>query len=350
MKASPMAKRLALEAGIPLSALKGTGPGGRIVKIDVESYTPPAPAPVAAAAPPPATPAAAKSASAPSTSSTSTSTAAYTDTPVTNMRRTIATRLTDSKSGTPHYYLTVEVNMDRVMKLRALFNGAAKAAEVAGGLKDGVKGGVKLSVNDFIVKASALALQDVPEANSGWHGEFVRQLVVFTCHRSKLIKTYRRFSISLVFSYHTQDISIAVATPNGLITPIVRNVGAKGLATVSSETKALALKARDGKLKPEEYQGGSFTISNLGMMGIESFTAIINPPQSCILAIGATEKKLILDEESEKGFKEINVMKATMSCDHRVVDGAVGAKWMKAFKSYLEVSLFQSLNIAITNR
>lgn len=139
-------------------------------------------------------------------------------------------------------------------------------------------------------------------------------------------------------SYHTQDISIAVATPNGLITPIVRNVGAKGLATVSAETKALALKARDGKLKPDEYQGGSFTISNLGMMGIESFTAIINPPQSCILAIGATEKKLVLDEESEKGFKEINVMKATLSCDHRVVDGAVGAKWMKAFKSYLEVS------------
>lgn len=139
-------------------------------------------------------------------------------------------------------------------------------------------------------------------------------------------------------SYHTQDISIAVATPNGLITPIVRNVGAKGLASVSSETKALAAKARDGKLKPDEYQGGSFTISNLGMMGIESFTAIINPPQSCILAIGATEKKLVLDAESEKGFKEISVMKATLSCDHRVVDGAVGARWMKAFKSYLEVS------------
>lgn len=139
--------------------------------------------------------------------------------------------------------------------------------------------------------------------------------------------------------YHKQDISIAVATPNGLITPIITDVGAKGLAILSAQSKALAAKARDGKLKPEEYQGGSFTISNLGMMGIDSFTAIINPPQSCILAIGATEKKLVLDEESERGFKEISVMKATMSCDHRVVDGAVGARWMKAFKGYLEVRI-----------
>jgi pyruvate dehydrogenase E2 component (dihydrolipoamide acetyltransferase) len=137
--------------------------------------------------------------------------------------------------------------------------------------------------------------------------------------------------------YHKQDISIAVATPNGLITPIVTDVGSKGLATVSAQTKALAAKARDGKLKPEEYQGGSFTISNLGMMGVESFTAIINPPQSCILAVGATEKKLVLDSESEKGFKEVSVMKVTISCDHRVVDGAVGARWLQAFKSYLEV-------------
>ncbi|KAK4705212.1 pyruvate dehydrogenase E2 component (dihydrolipoamide acetyltransferase), partial [Phenoliferia sp. Uapishka_3] len=302
--ASPIAKRLALEQGIPLSKIKGTGPNGRIIKADIESYKP-----VAAAAAP--APAAAKSAAA---SSPAASSAAYTDTPVSNMRRVIASRLTESKTGTPHYYLTVEVNMDRVTKLREVFNSAAKAAEGAGGLKDGVKGGVKLSVNDFIVKASSLALQDVPEANSGWHGDFVRQ-------------------------YHTQDISIAVATPTGLITPIVTNVGAKGLATISAQTKALAAKARDGKLKPEEYQGGSFTISNLGMMGIESFTAIINPPQSCILAIGATEKKLVLDAESERGFREVSVMKATLSCDHRVVDGAVGARWMKAFKSYLESPL-----------
>lgn len=171
--ASPIAKRLALEQGIPLAQIKGTGPGGRIVKIDVESYK--APAPAAVAAVPQKAAAAVPSASSSSSTATSSSSASYTDTPVSNMRRTIASRLTESKSSTPHYYLTVEVNMDRVIKLRALFNGAAKAAEAAGGLKDGVKGGVKLSVNDFIVKASSLALQDVPEANSGWHGDFVRQ-------------------------------------------------------------------------------------------------------------------------------------------------------------------------------
>ena len=130
-----------------------------------------------------------------------------------------------------------------------------------------------------------------------------------------------------------------MATPTGLITPIIADAGSLGLATISSLTKSLAIKARDGKLQPNEYQGGSFTISNLGMMGVESFTAIINPPQSCILAIGGTEKKLILDESSEKGFKQVSVMKVTMSCDHRVVDGAVGASWLKAFKNYLESPL-----------
>ena len=175
--ASPVAKRLALEQGIPLGQIKGSGPGGRIIKADIDSYKPAA----ASAAPAPA----AKASSAPApASSSSSSTApasagvAYTDTPVSNMRRVIASRLTESKSGTPHYYLTVEVNMDRVAKLREVFNSAAKAAEAAGGVKDGVKGGVKLSVNDFIVKASALALQDVPEANSGWHGDFIRQCVL----------------------------------------------------------------------------------------------------------------------------------------------------------------------------
>ncbi|KAM0745643.1 pyruvate dehydrogenase [Meredithblackwellia eburnea MCA 4105] len=300
--ATPVAKRLALEKGIPLAQIKGTGPEGRIIKADIDNYKPAA----AAAAP------ASASASAPAPSAAAG--ASYTDVPVSNMRRVIASRLTESKNTNPHYYVTVEVNMDRVNKLREVFNAAAKAAEAAGGVKDGVKGGVKLSVNDFIVKASALALAEVPEVNSGWHGDFVRQ-------------------------YHTADISVAVATPTGLITPIVTNVGAKGLATVSAETKSLAAKARDGKLKPEEYQGGSFTISNLGMFGVDSFTAIINPPQSCILAIGSSEKKLVLDAESEKGFKEVSVMKATLSADHRVVDGAVAARWLKAFKSYLESPL-----------
>ncbi|GAA6012760.1 hypothetical protein JCM8202_003438 [Rhodotorula sphaerocarpa] len=304
--ATPMAKRLAIEQGVPLAQVKGSGPEGRITKEDVEKYKSSAPAPAPAAGP----------AAAAKASPAAGAGAAYTDTPVSNMRRVIASRLTESKSGTPHYYLTSEINMDRVNKLREAFNTAAKAADAAGGAatKDGVKGGVKLSVNDFIVKASALALQDVPEVNSGWHGDFIRE-------------------------YSTQDVCVAVATPNGLITPIIANAGTKGLATISSQAKALAGKARDGKLKPEEYQGGSFTISNLGMMGIDSFTAIINPPQSCILAIGASEKKLVLDPTSEKGFKETTVMKATLSCDHRVVDGAIGARWMKAFKSYLESPL-----------
>ena len=302
--ATPMAKRLALEQGVPLAKVKGTGPEGRITKEDVEKFKASTPAAAATAGP----------AAAAKASPAAGAGAAYVDTPVSNMRRVIAGRLTESKSSTPHYYLTVEINMDRVNKLREAFNTAAKAADAAGSgaAKDGVKGGVKLSVNDFIVKASALALQDVPEVNSGWHGDFIRQ-------------------------YETQDVCVAVATPNGLITPIIADAGRKGLATISSQAKALAGKARDGKLKPEEYQGGSFTISNLGMMGIDSFTAIINPPQSCILAIGTSEKKLVLDPTAEKGFKEVNVMKATLSCDHRVVDGAVGARWMKAFKSYLEV-------------
>ncbi|KAK4057815.1 hypothetical protein OIO90_001034 [Microbotryomycetes sp. JL221] len=302
--ASPLAKRLALEQGIPLAQIKGSGPGGRILKTDVEKYKP-----------------AAATASAPAASSSASSTAAapagaaYTDTPVSNMRRVIANRLTESKVQNAHFYLTTEIQMDRVDKLREVFNQAAKQAEQSGkGVKDGVKTGTKLSVTDFIVKAAALALQDVPEVNSGWHGDFIRQ-------------------------YHTQDVCVAVATPTGLITPIVRNAGAKGLATLSSEAKSLVKKAREGKLKPEEYQGGSFTVSNLGMMDVHQFTAIINPPQSCILALGATEKKLVLDPESEKGFKEVSVMKATLSSDHRVVDGAVAAAWAKAFKSYLESPL-----------
>ncbi|GAA5944407.1 uncharacterized protein JCM15063_000945 [Sporobolomyces koalae] len=296
--ATPMAKRLALEQGVPLAQVKGTGPEGRILKEDVEKFKS----------------SSASASAAPAQASAAPAAAQYVDTPASNMRKVIASRLTESKSTIPHYYLTVEVNMDRVNKLRQAFNTAAKSADAAGAQKDGVKAGVKLSVNDFIVKASALALQDVPEANSGWHGDFIRQ-------------------------YTTQDICVAVSTPTGLITPIVADAGRKGLASISAQAKELASRARDGKLKPEEYQGGSFTISNLGMMGIDSFTAIINPPQSCILAIGGTEKKLVLDASSEKGFKEVSVMKATLSCDHRVVDGAVGARWLKAFKSYLESPL-----------
>nr|XP_019012508.1 pyruvate dehydrogenase complex dihydrolipoamide acetyltransferase [Kwoniella pini CBS 10737]OCF51289.1 pyruvate dehydrogenase complex dihydrolipoamide acetyltransferase [Kwoniella pini CBS 10737] len=291
--ASPLARKIALEKGIPLSEIKGTGPEGRIVKADVEKYkggssssAATTPTSGATATPGKAAPAAP---------------AEYEDIPTSNMRKTIGKRLTESKQQLPHYYLTVEVNMDRLLKLREMFN---KAGE----------GKTKLSVNDFIVKAASLALAEVPEANSAWLGDVIRQ-------------------------YKKADICVAVATPNGLITPIIKDVGAKGLATISAETKQLASKARDGKLKPEEYQGGTFTISNLGMFGIDNFTAIINPPQSCILAIGKTSTKLELAPEDPKGFKTVQVMKATLSSDHRTVDGAVGAKWLKAFKDYMEQPL-----------
>ncbi|KAF8898618.1 dihydrolipoamide acetyltransferase [Infundibulicybe gibba] len=281
--ASPIAKKIALERGIPLGQLKGSGPSGRIVREDVEKYKP--------------------TSSTSTTATTSQAPAAdlpdFVDTPVTNMRRTIGARLTQSKQELPHYYLTVDIDMGKVMKLREVFN------------KTLAEKGAKLSVNDFIVKATACALADVPEANSAWLGEVIR-------------------------TYKKADISVAVATPSGLITPIVKDAGAKGLATISAETKALAKKARDGKLAPSEYQGGTFTISNLGMYDISHFTAIINPPQSCILAIGSTQAVLVPAPEEERGFKTAQMMKATLSSDHRTVDGAVGARWLSAFKGYLE--------------
>ncbi|ODO10071.1 pyruvate dehydrogenase complex dihydrolipoamide acetyltransferase [Cryptococcus amylolentus CBS 6273] len=282
--ASPLARKIALEKGIPLGEIKGTGPQGRIVEADVQKYKPSASSSSAAASAPAAAPA-----------------ADYEDIPVSNMRRTIGKRLSESKQQLPHYYVTVEVNMGKSMCATEVFN---KAGE----------GKTKLSVNDFVVKAASLALAEVPEANSAWLGETIRQ-------------------------HKKADICIAVATPNGLITPIVKDVGAKGLATISAETKALALRARDGKLKPEEYQGGTFTISNLGMFGVDQFTAIINPPQSCILAVGKTSTKLELAPEDPKGFKAVQVMKVTLSADHRTVDGAVGARWLKAFREYLEQPL-----------
>ncbi|KAH7911924.1 pyruvate dehydrogenase [Hygrophoropsis aurantiaca] len=284
--ASPIAKKIALERGIPLSQIKGSGPEGRIIREDVEKYQPPAaPSPTASAT------AVGPSAALPD----------YTDTPVTTMRRVIGARLTQSKQELPHYYLTVEINMDKVLKLREVFNKTLSEKDKA----------AKLSVNDFILKAVACALNDVPEANSAWLGEVIR-------------------------TYKKADISVAVATPTGLITPIVKDVGAKGLAAISAEAKGLAKKARDGKLTPQEYQGGTFTVSNLGMFDIDHFTAIINPPQSCILAVGTTKPTLVSAPEEERGFKTVNMMKVTLSSDHRTVDGAVGARWMSAFKGYLE--------------
>ncbi|TFY83771.1 hypothetical protein EWM64_g238 [Hericium alpestre] len=288
--ASPIAKKIALEKGVPLAKVKGSGPNGRILREDVEKYQPPA-APAAPSAAPSAGAAAAPAAPTPD----------YVDIPLTNMRRTIGQRLSQAKVEAPHYYLTVDINMDKVTKLREAFNKSFSEKDKA----------AKLSVNDFIVKAVSKALEDVPEANSAWLGEVIRQ-------------------------YKKADICIAVATPNGLITPIIKDAGSKGLASISAEAKALAKKARDGKLQPQEYQGGTFTISNLGMFDINHFTAIINPPQSCILAVGSTQPTLVPAPEEERGFKTVNIMKVTLSSDHRSVDGAVGARWLTAFKGYLE--------------
>ncbi|XP_038839382.1 dihydrolipoyllysine-residue acetyltransferase component of pyruvate dehydrogenase complex, mitochondrial-like isoform X1 [Salvelinus namaycush] len=203
-----------------------------------------------------------------------------------------------SKQTIPHYYLSVDVNMDHVLELRMELNAEVKAQNI------------KLSVNDFIIKASALACLKVPEANSSWLDSVIRQ-------------------------NHVVDVSVAVSTPNGLITPIVFNAHTKGLAAISSDVSALAAKARDGKLQPHEFQGGTFTISNLGMFGVKNFSAIINPPQACILAVGGSEKRL-LPADNEKGFDVASMMSVTLSCDHRVVDGAIGAQWLAEFRKFLE--------------
>ncbi|CCJ30171.1 unnamed protein product, partial [Pneumocystis jirovecii] len=274
--ASPVARMLAKEKGIQLENIKGTGPSGRIIKVDVENYKPE----ISIMQP------------------TIDFGALYTDIPLSNIRRTIATRLTESTQNTPHFYITLSVHMEKVLKLREALNNR-------------LDGQYKISVNDIILKASAIALQKVPEVNSSWFGSFIRQ-------------------------YHSVDISVAVATSNGLITPIIKDVQNKGLLAINKQVRELANKARDGRLKPEEYQGGTFTISNMGMYGIEQFTAIINPPQASILAVGSIEDFLVEDPSSEKGFKTEKRMKVTLSSDHRVVDGAVGAKWATTFKSTLE--------------
>nr|CAG4641001.1 EOG090X08YX [Eulimnadia texana] len=286
--ASPLARKLAAEQGLSLASVsRGSGFSGSVTSKDLQGAAAQA-APAAAA---PAQPAAVAAAPAPG--------AKFTDIPVTNIRGVIAKRLLQSKQTIPHYYLSVDVNMDAVIALRQEFNGALS------------KDGVKLSVNDFVIKAAALACRKVPEANSSWQDSFIRQ-------------------------YQNVDVSVAVSTDRGLITPIVFNAERKGLASISEDVRNLAVKAREGKLQPHEFQGGTFSISNLGMFGVRNFSAIINPPQACILAVGATEKRLIPDSASEKGYRAADVMSVTLSCDHRVVDGAVGAQWLAAFKAYLE--------------
>lgn len=291
--ASPLAKRVALEKGIDINQVVGTGPRGRITVEDVEAHkvaapptppapTPPQPTPAPIPSPPPPPPVG----------------ALYTDIELSSMRKTIAKRLTESKQTIPHYYLSVDINMDEVLSLRRTLN-------------DTSNGNYKLSVNDFIIKAAALSLHKVPECNSQWMDNYIRQ-------------------------FHNVDISVAVSTDGGLITPIVFNADQKGLTAISSDVSTLAEKARNKTLQPNEFMGGTFTISNLGMFGITNFSAVINPPQSCILAVGGTQERLVPDTSTEQGFRPANVMSVTLSCDHRVVDGAVGAQWLKAFRSFLE--------------
>ncbi|XP_037810812.1 dihydrolipoyllysine-residue acetyltransferase component of pyruvate dehydrogenase complex, mitochondrial isoform X3 [Lucilia sericata] len=266
---------------------------------------PPPPTPVVVAAPPPPVAAApapvgGMSAAAPAAAATVTAPqGGYIDIPVSNVRGVIAKRLLESKQQIPHYYVTVECQVDNLMKLRAKVN------------KKYEKQGVKVSVNDFIIKATAIACRKVPESNSYWMGNVIRQ-------------------------FDNVDVSVAVSTDKGLITPIVFSADRKGVVEISKNVKELAGKARDNKLQPHEFQGGTVSVSNLGMFGVTQFCAVINPPQSCILAVGTTEKKLIADPDSLKGFKEVNVMKVTLSADHRTVDGAVAAKWLQHFQEFIE--------------
>ncbi|HZF32368.1 MAG TPA: pyruvate dehydrogenase complex dihydrolipoamide acetyltransferase [Candidatus Angelobacter sp.] len=283
--ASPLARRMAQQAGLDLTRLNGSGPHGRIVKADIDAAlargvpaAKPAVAPAAAPAPtPPAF-----------------GLPAFTEQPHSMMRKVIARRLVESKREAPHFYLTLDCNLDRLLQLRQEINAKRE--------KD------KISVNDFVIKASALALKQVPAANASWTETAVRL-------------------------YQAADVSVAVATPGGLITPIIRSADGKSLSTISREMKDLAARARENKLKPEEYQGGTFSVSNLGMFGIREFAAVINPPQGAILAVGAGEQRPIVKDNA---LAIATMMSCTLSVDHRVVDGAIGAEFLAAFKKLIE--------------
>ncbi len=294
--ASPLARRIAADKGLDLGTIKGSGPHGRIVRSDVEGAKAVAVAPVATTAP-----VAAVSASMPTGPSTEAVMKTYADRPFTEvkldgMRKIIAARLTEAKQTVPHFYLRRDIELDALMAFRAQLNTQLEGR------------GVKLSVNDFIIKACALALQQVPVANAVWAGDRVLQ-------------------------FTKSDVAVAVAIEGGLFTPVLRDAEGKTLSALSSEMKDLAKRARDRKLAPHEYQGGSFAISNLGMFGIDSFDAIINPPHAAILAVGAGVAKAII----KNGAVVVGtVMSVTLSVDHRVIDGAVGAQLLTAIKNNLE--------------
>ncbi len=290
--ASPLARRLAAQAGLDLKAVKGTGPHGRIVKRDVEAAgkggAQPAAASTAAAS--------AEPRKALSLAQMGIADGTYDLIPLDGMKKAVARRMVDSVQNVPHFPLFIDVEIDQLMAVRAKVN---KMLEPQG---------IKVSVNDFVIKAAALALKMVPEANASYTPEGIAM-------------------------HHNADVSMAVAIDGGLITPIIRKAETKGLAQIATESKDLAKRARERKLKPEEFQGGTFSVSNLGMFGIKQFTSIINEPQGCIMSVGAGEQRPVVKDGQ---LAVATVMTVTLTCDHRVVDGATGARFLQAFKPLIE--------------
>lgn len=277
LKASPLAKKIAEEKGVDISKVSGSGDNGRIVKKDVESYTP----------------AASSTGNASISLPSIVGTESYDDVAVSQMRKAIARRLSESKNGAPHFYLTMAITMDKVIEARKVMNDISP---------------VKISVNDIIIKAVAASLRANPKVNSSWLGDKIRM-------------------------NHHIHIGVAVAIEDGLIVPVVKFADNKTISHISAEVKELATRAKNKKLQPNEFEGSTFSISNLGMFGIDQFTAIINPPESCILAVGAAKETVVVENGQ---MKVANVMKVTLSCDHRSVDGAVGSAFLQTLKDMLE--------------
>ena len=286
VKASPLARRMAQQANIDLATVNGSGPHGRVVKVDIQAAL----GKVRAAAAGPAVLPVAAAMAAPGQ--------APMEIPHTNMRKVIARRLTEAKREIPHFYLSLDCEVDKLLELRKTLNAKAKAEDL----------GYKLSVNDFVIRAAALALRKIPDVNVSWTDD-------------------------ALLKHNVVDLSIAVSIAGGLITPIIRNADQKGLATISNEMRELAGRAREGKLMPEEYQGGTFSISNLGMFGISEFAAVINPPQSAIIAVGRSQERPVVKDGA---LAIATIMTVTLSVDHRTVDGALGAQYLNAFQGLIE--------------
>jgi pyruvate dehydrogenase E2 component (dihydrolipoamide acetyltransferase) len=287
-RVSPLARRLAAQRGVDLSLVQGSGPGGRIVKVDVQRArlaAPPKAAKNVAASPPDVV-----------LTDTVLAESGFTEAPHSTMRRAIARRLSESKATIPHFYLSVNCRMERLLNLRAEINAYSSR---------------KISVNDFVVRAVAVALREVPKVNVGWTDTAMRQ-------------------------FQQADVAVAVSTDTGLITPIVRAADRKTLSQISTEIAELAARARSGQLRPDEYQGGSFSVSNLGMFGVSEFAAIINPPQAAILAVGSSQQRPVVDNGKVKVGM---VMTCTVSVDHRAIDGALAAEWLAVFQRAIEAPL-----------